>query len=152
MNRKSRITSVSSEYETCAECYVRLMIYPGDRHPDEIYSLMKVRPTQINIAGDKVTNSRGATRTVKESSWFLSSEGNVQSKDLRDHIDWLTRTIYPHRDSLKLVQQIDGAKITLKCVWFSLLGHSGPVLWPEQMRILADLDLEVSFDIYFVDG
>ncbi|MDR9877203.1 DUF4279 domain-containing protein [Pseudomonas allii] len=151
MSRKSRITPVSTDYETCAECFVRLMIYPGDIHPSEISNIMHVQPTQITVIGEKVKNSRGVTREVKSSSWFLSSEGNVQSKDLRDHIDWLVREIQPHRESLGLVQQIDGVKITLKCVWFSLLGHSGPVLWPEQMKALADLDLEVSFDVYFVE-
>ncbi|WP_244905993.1 DUF4279 domain-containing protein [Pseudomonas lurida] len=152
MSKNSRITPVSSDYETCAECYVRLMIYPGERHPDEITNIMKVRPTLINVAGEKVTNSRGLTREVKNSGWFFSTEGYVLSKDLREHIDWIVEKISPHRESLRTVQKIDGVKITLKCVWFSLLGHSGPVLWPEQMRALADLDLECSFDVYFVES
>ncbi|WP_237142816.1 DUF4279 domain-containing protein [Pseudomonas lurida] len=152
MSKNSRITPVSSDYETCAECYVRLMIYPGERHPDEITNIMQVRPTLINVAGEKITNSRGLTREVKNSGWFLSSEGYVLSKDLREHIDWIVEKISPHRESLRTVQKIDGVKITLKCVWFSLLGHSGPVLWPEQMRALADLDLECSFDVYFVES
>lgn len=152
MSEKSRITPVSSDYETCAECYVKLMIYPGEMHPDEITNVMQVRPTLINVAGEKVTNSRGLTREVKDSGWFLSTEGYVLSKDLRDHIDWVVEKISPHSESLRAVQKIDGVKVTLKCVWFSLLGHSGPVLWPEQMRALADLDLECSFDIYFVES
>lgn len=113
---------------------------------------MQVRPTLINVAGEKITNSRGLTREVKNSGWFLSTEGYVLSKDLREHIDWIVEKISPHRESLRTVQKIDGVKITLKCVWFSLLGHSGPVLWPEQMRALADLDLECSFDVYFVES
>lgn len=151
MSEKSRITPVSSDYETCAECYVKLMIYPGEMHPDEITNVMQVSPTLINVAGEKVTNSRGLTREVKDSGWFLSTEGYVLSKDLREHIDWVVEKISPYSESLRAVQKIDGVKVTLKCVWFSLLGHSGPVLWPEQMRALADLDLECSFDIYFVE-
>ncbi|MGW7775510.1 DUF4279 domain-containing protein [Pseudomonas machongensis] len=152
MSVKARITPVIPDYETCAECYVRLMIFPGEYHPDEITKLLQVQPTTVNVVGEKLTNSRGLTREVKNSGWFLSTESHISSRDLREHIDWLVETISPHRDSLIKVQELDGVKVTLKCVWFSLLGHSGPVLWPEQMRALADLDLELSFDIYFVDN
>lgn len=41
--------------------------------------------------------------------------------------------------------------MTVSCVWWSALGHGGPVLWPEQMKALADLNRECSFDIYFAD-
>lgn len=152
MSVKARITPVASDYETCAECYVRLMIFSGEFHPDEITKLLQIQPTVANFAGEKVTNSRGLTREVKDSMWFLSTESNISSKDIREHIDWLVETIYPHRESLSKIQEMDGVKVTLKCVWFSLLGHSGPVLWPEQMRALADLDLELSFDIYFAEN
>lgn len=150
MNELSRITPVAEDYESCAECYVKLVIYAGNEHPDTVTLLMQVKPTHINIEGDEVKNSRGLIRRIKSSSWILSSENMIQSKDLRDHIDWLVNEIFPSRKSLKQVQAIEGIKMTVKCVWFSLLGHSGPVLWPEQMRALADLDLECSFDIYFV--
>lgn len=151
MNSKSRITSVSSDFETCAECFARLMIYPGNRHPDEITELLNIQPTLTNVAGSSIVNSRGLTRKIKESGWFLDTENFVSSKDIRDHIDWLTKIIMPQRSALKIIQEMNDVKMTLKCVWFSLLGHSGPVLWPEQMRALADLDLECSFDVYFAN-
>ncbi|WP_449105264.1 DUF4279 domain-containing protein [Pseudomonas mohnii] len=152
MSLKARVTPVASDYETCAECYVRLMIFPGERHPDEITKLLQVQPSVANIAGEKVTNSRGLTREVKNSTWFLSTESHISSRDIREHIDWLVQIIYPNRESLGKIQEMDGVKVTLKCVWFSLLGHGGPVLWPEQMRALADLDLELSFDVYFTEN
>ena len=39
----------------------------------------------------------------------------------------------------------------IDCVWRSLAGHGGPVLWPEQMKKMSRLNLECSFDIYFVN-
>ncbi|TQJ97608.1 uncharacterized protein DUF4279 [Achromobacter sp. SLBN-14] len=127
------------------------MIYPGGRHPDVITDIFHIQPTSVNVVGDVITNSRGRKRQIKNSGWFLSTEGLVLSKDIRQHIDWLVKIIYPRRHALKEIQNMDEMKITLKCVWFSLLGHSGPVLWPEQMKALAELDLECSFDIYFVN-
>ena len=149
MSEQTRITPVAPNFESCAECFARLMIYPGERHPDQITDLLGIQPTMTNVAGDKVKHVRGSVRTVKYSGWFLSTENYVVSKDVRQHIDWLIEKIRPHRDALKSIQEMSDMKITLKCVWLSLLGHSGPVLWPEQMRALADLDLECSFDIYF---
>lgn len=151
MNPQTRITPIASNYESCAECFARLMIYPGDRHPDIITDIFKVQPTMVNVVGEKITNSRGRIREIRDFGWFLSTESIVASKDIRHHIDWIVRTIYPHRKELKEIQGMSDMKMSLKCVWFSLLGHSGPVLWPEQMSALAELDLECSFDIYFVD-
>lgn len=145
----TRITPVNPDYPTCSECFIRLMIYPEDVHPDRITEIFKITPTSINVAGDSVTNSLGRTRITKYSGWFLLSEGFVRSKDLRDHVDWLVNKIQPFSEQLREIQKIKDIKITLKCVWFSVLGHSGPVLWPEQMRAIADLDLELTFDIYF---
>lgn len=151
MTIKSRITSVSSDFESCAECFARLMIYPGLTHPDELTKLLKIQPTAINVAGSSVKNSRGVIRNIKESGWFLDTEQHVSSKDIREHLDWLIAKIMPHRSELKVVQEMNDVKMTVKCVWFSQFGHSGPVLWPEQMRALADLDLECSFDVYFMN-
>lgn len=146
---RSRVTPVSSNYPTCSECYAQLLIYPGTMHPDVVSQQLKVEPTQKNIIGTTITNSRGKTREVKLSSWFLSSELHVASKDLRDHLDWLLNKISPAKNALKQLQCTEGITMTLCCVWRSKCGHSGPVLWPEQMRVIADLDLECSFDIYF---
>jgi len=147
----SMITPVSKDYATCSECYAELLIYPGAIHPDEITRLLGVSATQINIAGTTVTNSRGKIRKIKISGWFLSSKNIIDSKDLRDHIDWIMRQLSGSRDALYEIQNIQSVKMTLKCTWRSKDGHSGPVLWPQQMTEISALGLECSFDIYFDD-
>lgn len=97
MDKESRITLVSPEFETCAECYVKLMIYPGGMSLEKITRLMTVVLTSINVAGSSVTNSRGVTRRVKESGWFVSIEGCFLSKDIRGHVDWLVKKHSPSR-------------------------------------------------------
>ncbi|WP_240002625.1 DUF4279 domain-containing protein, partial [Photorhabdus sp. S5P8-50] len=113
---KSRVTPVSSDYPTCSECYAQLLIYPGMMHPDNVSRLLKLEPTQKNIVGTTVTNSRGKTREIKLSSWFLSSKSYVESKDLRDHIDWLLRKLNQSEIGLKQLQRTEGISITLSCV------------------------------------
>lgn len=147
----SMITPVAKDYATCSECYAELLIYPGPIHPDEITRLLGVSATQINIAGNSVINSRGKVREIKISGWFLSSKDIIDSKDLRDHIDWITMQLSESRDALHEIQNTRSVKMTLKCTWRSKDGHSGPVLWPQQMTAISALGLECSFDIYFDD-
>lgn len=148
---ESRITPFSRDYPTCSECYVDLAIYP-DRFPVEnISEFLNLKATEVNIAGERFFNSLGKERTVNISSWFLTTRGDVVSKDLRDHINWIVEKLRLSSDRLIGLQNIDSVRMTLLCVWRSRFGHSGPVLWPEQMKALADLNLECSFDIYFDD-
>ena len=37
------------------------------------------------------------------------------------------------------------------CRWDSAVGHGGPTLEPEQMRLMGELNLQCGFDIY-IDG
>lgn len=147
----SMITPVAKDYATCSECYAELLIYPGLIHPDKITRLLGVSATQINVAGTSVTNSRGKVREIKRSGWFLSSKDTVESRDLRDHIDWIVMRLSESKDALHEIQNTRNVKMTLKCTWRSKVGHSGPVLWPQQMTAISALGLECSFDIYFDD-
>lgn len=148
---ESMITPVAKDYVTCSECYAELLIYPGSIHPNEITRLLGISATQINIAGTLVTNNRGKIREIKRSGWFLSSKDTIESKDLRDHIDWIMMQLSESRNALHEIQNTKSVKMTLKCTWRSKYGHSGPVLWPQQMTAISALGLECSFDIYFDD-
>ncbi|CDG89175.1 DUF4279 domain-containing protein [Xenorhabdus bovienii] len=150
MTIKSRETPVNPDYPTCDECYAKLMIYPEYIHPDEVSSLLQLEPTKKNIVGTKITSSSGRTREIKIAGWLLSSENYVNSKDIRDHLDWLLNKISKSSEGLKQLQNTDKVTMRIDCVWRSIAWHGGPTLWPEQMKIMSDLGLECSFDIYFV--
>ncbi|GKW24796.1 hypothetical protein PEC311524_23900 [Pectobacterium carotovorum subsp. carotovorum] len=147
---QSRLNTVAHDFQTCLECHALLAIYPGEMHPDNIGKLLNIEPTEIFAAGDEITNSIGRTRKVNISSWFLSSENNVESKDLRAHIDWIIDKLSASHSGLRELQITSGVKMSLRCVWWSAYGDGGPVLWPEQMKALADLDLECALNIYFM--
>lgn len=83
--------------------------------------------------------------------WFLSSEDYVKSLDVRRHLDWLLMRLTPKREELLSIQHEPGMRMAVICVWHSRSGTGGPVLWPEQMSQLADLNLECGFDIYFFE-
>lgn len=149
MPSNSCLTDYDNEYPSCLETRCELRVYPGNMHPDEVTRLLNIEPTQVNEAGKIIVNSLGRRRVVRNNGWFLSSEGSVDSKDLRRHLDWLLAKLHPSASALAYLQNMPGVTMTIDCVWWSASGHGGPTLWPEQMKIMAELGLECGFDVYF---
>jgi hypothetical protein len=98
----------------------------------------------------ETTNSLGRVRVAPLNGWFLSSEMSVDSRDIRSHIDWLLERLDPARDAILALQGEPGVRMAVSCVWWSKAGSGGPVIWPEQMRRLAALNLECGFEVAFV--
>jgi hypothetical protein len=147
----SRRTPYDDEYGTCAETRVALLIYPSNNVPvAEITSRLKIEPTATSVAGEEKASQSGRKRIAKSSRWELSSEGHVRSLDVRRHLDWLLARLTSREEILAELQNTAGVRMSVNCVWYSRVGHGGPTLWPEQMRGLAELNLECSFDIYFL--
>jgi hypothetical protein len=146
----SRQTPYDDDYGTCLETRATLLVYPKERHPDEITQLIGIEPTRCNVKGEEIINSIGRKRVTQNNGWFLSSEGRVDSLDVRRHLDWLIAQLAPKVDILVEIQNIQGIKMAVVCAWYSRSGHGGPTIWPEQMEALARLNLELSFDVYFL--
>ncbi len=138
--------------DTCPACEradVRLAIYCGDLDADEVTARLRLAPTKTTRVGNVVVNRIGRSRTERLNAWFLVSEGQVESLDLRRHLDWLLDKIEPCADELRVLQHVPGIKMYLRCVWWSVCGYGGPVLSPAQMVRMAALNLECDFDVYF---
>lgn len=142
------VTDVNEDVErTCAE----LLIYHDTLHPDAVTELLGIAPTKKVAVGEPgKPNSRGRVVVGKVNGWFLSSEGTVDSKDLRRHLDWLITRLRPCAENLRSLQETQGVRMYVFCPWWTRSGGGGPTLWPEQMRGLAELNLEctVSFADY----
>ena len=132
---------------TCA----KLLIYPGELHPSALTTLLGITPTDTVAIGErKRPNSLGRAPIGKVNGWFLSSEGRVQSNDLRRHLDWLIAKLEPSQEQLRKLQSKAGVRMYVSCPWWSRSGGGCATLWPEQMRALAALNLEctISFADY----
>lgn len=145
---ESRRTPIDPEYSTCEFTFAELRIYGHDLDPEEITATLGLQPTTSQKRGELKTG-RFSTRTTPIGGWFLSSEGVIHSKDVRDHLAWLLRLIAPKSDQLRLLQDRDDTRMSVDCIWWSAHATGGPALWPEQMRVLSELNLECSFDISF---
>lgn len=83
------MTSPDPGYATCEETHAKLLIYPDSLSISEVSDILKIKFTSAQKKGEEIVNSRGRTRIAKKSLWILSSEGHVNSRDLRHHLSWL---------------------------------------------------------------
>ena len=114
-------------------------------NPDEITDLLAVSPTKIQIKGDIVPEK--IDKQFSKSGWFLSTEGILDSKDVRDHLDWILDHFRDHQLIFSKLHK-RGYLIDLCVRWDSLRGDGGPTISPKQMYKLAALDIELWFDVY----
>lgn len=133
-----------SDYPTCERTYATLRIYPESLDPDAVTTRLGIDPSDWQRRGE---SRKSGSRPAKIHGWFLSSDGIVDSRDVRKHLDWLLTMIVP-KIEVVLTLQAEGCKMDVSCFWVSATGHGGPSIHPTQMRDLARLELELWFDVY----
>jgi len=138
---KGRSTSsgYSDDYATCAETYATLRVYTGKIPPQQVTADLRLSPSKLLNESEDRAHPNG---------WLLSSKGNVDSLDVRRHVDWLLQRIFDRRTELLALQNQPGVWMDVFCYWRSKDGHGGPSLSPKQMKALAELNLTIGFDCY----
>jgi uncharacterized protein DUF4279 len=140
---------IDPDYDTCEETRAKLLIYPTDLLHEQVTKLIGIQPTQAHNKGDCHKSSYGKISVAPLTLWCLSSEGIISSRDLRDHLNWLLDRVEPAKSELFRLRSEHRGSMRFDCIWWSKFGQGGPTLWPEQMRRIADLDIECGFDISF---
>src|SRR5437588_3218796 len=135
-------------YETCAATYATFRVYTGEVEPDEVSRMLGMKPTGLVTRGKMIVTGPSKGKISKLNGWFLSTKGQVDSKDLRRHLDSLLEALAEHRHELLTLQSMPNVTTDICCYWLSKSGHSGPTLSPKQMRMLCQLNLEIWFDCY----
>ena len=133
-----------SDYPTCERTYATLRIYPESLDPSEVTARLGIEPSDWQRRGE---SRRPGSRPAKLHGWFLTTEGAMDSCDVRKHLDWLLARVGPRADAIRALQE-DGCRMDVSCFWVSRSGHGGPSVLPAQMRELARLNLELWFDVY----
>jgi hypothetical protein len=87
------------------------------------------------------------TRPRTEGIWAYSTENNVASSNLSDHLQTLVERLAPDvRERLP-----KGCRLEIQCVWRSATGHGGPMLPASLLHTLGTGSIDLDFDIYFDD-
>ncbi|WP_353327895.1 DUF4279 domain-containing protein [Chitiniphilus shinanonensis] len=119
----------------CRSVYVTLCIY-----------------TRNSLAHSSIEEMIGLepTRTSKKNDlygWFISTQCSTNSKDINDHLKLLI-SIIDRGGRFFEIQRKKEYQCRIMAFWESESGNGGPVLHPETMRTIADLNLELHFDIW----
>ena len=131
------------DYPTCKSTYATLRIYHDELDPDVISSRLLLTPSESQKKGQVL----GPDREAPVGGWFLSSNDQVSSKDVRRHVVWLLDQM-AGREEQFLQLQDEGYRTDIFCYWLSASGHGGPELDPEIMQRLVSLRLKIGFDVY----
>ncbi len=140
-------TEYNDDYPTCARTYAGLRIYHDALSPDQITDMLGIEPSCTQVKGRAITKSSGVEFMPPIGGWFLSTKDVVVSRDIRRHVDWILNRLVGTDEALRRLQA-EGHRTDIFCYWLSADGHGGPMLSPEIMRRLGELELEIGFDIY----
>jgi hypothetical protein len=140
------MTPYDDDFPTCRKTFAALRTFLDSVGPEVITAKLGITPTANFLKGDR---HGGGKFSRKFNGWFLSSEGLVESKDTRRHIDWVISQLANHEVTLKEMRAA-GFEMDISCFWLST-GQGGPIISPAQMRELSQLELEIWWDVYF-DG
>ena len=130
-------------YPTCKKTYATLRIYHDALEPEVVSSRLVLEPSKSQRKGQTL----GPNRVARLGGWFLSSQDQVNSKDVRRHIAWILDHMAGSKDEFLKLQD-EGYETDLFCYWLSASGHGGPELDPELMQRLVSLRLPIGFDVY----
>ena len=139
-------TEYDDSWATCERTYATLRIFSAEISPVQIGDALGVAASNSYTLGQPF----GRTGQVrKTNAWFLTSVGQVESRDLSRHIDWLLDQAGAPEALLSLTGR--GADADIFCFWESKSGHGGPEFSPRQMGRLSALGLPLGIDVYFPD-
>lgn len=134
------------DYASCSYTHVWLRVMDEKLDLDEISTALGVPYSRCIRAGE--LKSARLNKHYTHTGWFLESAGQVESRDVRDHLAWLLDQIGSKGTELRAFR--DRGYLADICFrWDSAWGHGGPTFDPVQLVQLGSLGLEVWFDIYF---
>jgi len=149
MATKDNSDGYCDDYPSCKRTYATLRLIHPDLDPDTVSREMTIEPSDTQRAGEP--RDSGTRRPYKNSAWYLRSEGVVESRDLRRHLDWLLDRL-ESKSALLAGYAARGWLVDIIGVWDSAQGHGGPTLSPKQLKRLGDLGVEIWFDVYAPRG
>lgn len=148
-------------YNTCQDCRVSFLLFPDNIHPNLMSKILNIKPTEKKVKNEYKIGFRGRSIQIKHSSWFLNSDSEVKSFDLQEHLSWIVDQ-FSHIGNVKaylekklplvdphIYNYNNVIIMVIYCTWYAQQDHGGPMLGLNTMREVAELNIEVTLDVYF---
>jgi hypothetical protein len=145
-------------YSGCLRTYATLRIYPGDIHPDEVTQRLGITPSKFWVRDETLVAVPEQTAEQKPAQkaspgakavhgWFLTTHGRLDSRDTRRHVDFLLAPLLEVSAAIDSLQK-QGATMDIICFWHAAPQQGGPALAPRQLRMLADLNIAIAWNVF----
>jgi hypothetical protein len=125
----------------CVECYAALRAYHVKDHPDIVTMQLNIIPELSAPIGSDTPLGMASEQSV----WVVSSVGQVDSRRIQDHIEWILDLLDDVRQELGDLQR-SGWAFDLMCPW-THEGFGGPSLDHACLARLASFELDIWFPI-----
>jgi hypothetical protein len=158
MRTASRLATslTGTDAQADRKAFVTLRFAGDDLDPAEISAILPIAPTRAHrkgetfFAGPHAGPLRGRTGI-----WFLSTDKQVPSDNLGDHLEFVRTLLYPNPgDSFRIVALCDVLKHThsrarITCFWRGAPGETEPRI-PAEFRSAIELlgpEIETDFAV-----
>lgn len=129
----------------CLETYATLRIFSASQPPDKVGRILGLQGT---VSKPRNPNSRYRHERERH-YWAWSTAGVDQTTDGLSHIGTLIDALRGKESCLQKLREMD-CEIDVCCYWVSS-GQGGPFLDGSSLSALAQLGLDIWWDVYFGD-
>jgi len=130
--------------EIPARVYATFILRGKELDPQEVTDRLGITPWRSFRRGDMRTEKR----QWPHGFWALTSDGHIHSTDLSMHLEWLVKQLEPTIQNVQDIVRNNEIDVEISCLWIFPENHNGLVLSSYLLRKIADLGVELSFDIY----
>ncbi|HIA52732.1 MAG TPA: DUF4279 domain-containing protein [Candidatus Melainabacteria bacterium] len=130
--------------------FVDFSVVCSDLSIEEISETLELTPTEIVRKGDVLCEYKSKPFRSDTNLWRFSSEGKVRSNNLYNHTEWMVNQLFGKTPSFNRLKSKD-AHLDLRLHIYSSEDTAFGFLTIETIKLLAQLDIEFSFDVSFVD-
>lgn len=126
--------------------YADLVIVGKNLDPEIITNMLEIIPSRSHKKNDK---KKDGIREFSNGVWELSSQGQQESVDVNDHLNWLTNQLLPVKNILTLISSMEEVEIIrISIFWIMPSTNEVLILEPELLRKLAEFEIQIVYDIY----
>jgi Domain of unknown function (DUF4279) len=116
--------------------------------PDELTVLLGIQPSFSHAKGDTL-ESRAGLLKHRTGIWALESEDKLETTNLEKHlISLLDKLESVSAIILELITKYS-LSVDFHCYWVSETGQGGPLISPETLMRVANLNAYLDFEIHF---
>jgi hypothetical protein len=140
-------TANLEENECCRATYAVFQLHGNDVDPNALTRVLGISPS-YGCTKAAVSPFEGFPASDPTGVWAVSSEGKLFSTNLERHLLFLMDVLEPVR--AKILQTVEAHRATARffCPWWTVSGQGGPVLSPQILARISDLQASLRIDYH----